>query len=778
MGWTQGELLLLVLRDGTALLYDVAGTIVSTFLLLLPTASMEHIIDICIWGSGIVALTSTMALQACDDITAGAPVVYSMATGLSPTRPATAMVVLQPCFTSSGLVEVIIGTSDNTVLVVDTNGPEDQLLQARIQAPVVSMAVAPNGRFLACFTASGILTVMSTSFTTKVLDFDTSTTSKPIQMQWCGEDSLVLYWKHFLLMVGPYGHWLRFPYGQPLCLVSEADCCRIVTGDHCELLQRVPGPIEFIHHIGSTDPSALLYDAMEAFEDGDAKADENIRSMELAGQLAGAIHANISAAIAEILPSQQKLYLRAAAYGKSFCRRLKFSSDDFVAAARKLRILNQLRRHVPALCLTSAQYDRLAPPVLIERLLARNAHALAMCISKYLGIRRDRVIVHWACANLFSPGACALLDETIIDRLRAPLQLAGCVVSCTHIAATANLVGRHQLARKLLDLDFDAAEQVKLLLTMQEFQIALEKAANSMEADIIYLALLSSYRSHHLASTKNTGTEVKMLPPVPRSNFAYSDANNLLRVYYESSTSQNCRDQLQNLLVSYLAKTGFHEAGILAVGQSYQQSSTAARFAKMREAMALYVQAREQLFQCRACEEQIELLRIQSELEFKFGVTCFFDMSVSETIYNLIALGATQCAHATALLADAGKIQKRFKVPDRRFLHIKVKAFAASGQWHALQLLAEEKKPVIGYAPFVRACVKHGRPGSEIERYVGRIASADERTCLYAELNLWRQAAESAICANEKHRLLEIRRACNDAAIIARIDDFLFAGLQ
>ena len=72
------------------------------------------------------------------------------------------------------------------------------------------MAVAPNGRFLACFTASGILTVMSTSFTTKVLDFDTNTDSRPLSMGWCGEDAVALHWRHLLLIVGPYGHWLRF----------------------------------------------------------------------------------------------------------------------------------------------------------------------------------------------------------------------------------------------------------------------------------------------------------------------------------------------------------------------------------------------------------------------------------------------------------------------------------------------------------------------------------------------------------------------------------------
>ena len=88
------------------------------------------------------------------------------------------------------------------------------------------MAVAPNGRFLACFTASGILTVMSTSFTTKVLDFDTNTDSRPLSMGWCGEDAVALHWRHLLLIVGPYGHWLRFSCEPPIppsrrpCLTS------------------------------------------------------------------------------------------------------------------------------------------------------------------------------------------------------------------------------------------------------------------------------------------------------------------------------------------------------------------------------------------------------------------------------------------------------------------------------------------------------------------------------------------------------------------------------
>lgn len=33
-------------------------------------------------------------------------------------------------------------------------------------------------------------------------------------MEWCGTDSIVLYWEQLklLLMVGPYGDWIKYPY--------------------------------------------------------------------------------------------------------------------------------------------------------------------------------------------------------------------------------------------------------------------------------------------------------------------------------------------------------------------------------------------------------------------------------------------------------------------------------------------------------------------------------------------------------------------------------------
>ena len=486
MGWVEEELLLLCFEDGVVFIYDVLGNFVRSFLLLTSKLPLEEtIIQVYIWGSGLVALTSAMDLQVCDTVHAFSPAVYTMPTGLSEERLAITMVVLQPCFSSSGLVEVFLGTADSSILAVDVNGPHDQLIHGRLPAPVTSMAIAPNGRFLACFTL-GLLTVVSTSFTTKVLEFDTLADSRPLDMQWCGEDSVLLSWEDCLLMVGPYGHWLKFKYRAPLFLIPEIDCCRIITDRSCELLQRVPGPIALIRQLSADNPSAMLYNTLEMCKVVDVKVD-HVRSKDPPGQaclsaeILHAIQANIAAAAVELTTVQQKCYLRAAACGKAFIKVSSAYTENFVAAARKLRVLNHLRRRIPALCLTTTQYDRLATSSLMDRLLARNYHSLALRVSEYLGVQRDRVIIHWACVKLRSSVAHKSLDGQMRPSMNNACLKIPCYISQIPIVTTADVLGCRQFAMALLQSECSMIDQVKLLLAMHEHELALKKAE---EADL------------------------------------------------------------------------------------------------------------------------------------------------------------------------------------------------------------------------------------------------------------------------------------------------------
>ena len=50
--------------------------------------------------------------------------------------------------------------------------------------------------------------------------------------------------------------------------------------------------------------------------------------------------------------------------------------------------------------LTCAQFDRMTPEVVIDRLVNRHQHKMALLLCDYLKIDKDRVLVHWACAKV------------------------------------------------------------------------------------------------------------------------------------------------------------------------------------------------------------------------------------------------------------------------------------------------------------------------------------------------------------------------------------------
>jgi hypothetical protein len=62
--------------------------------------------------------------------------------------------------------------------------------------------------------------VLATDFSKVVSDFDTKSSVPPEQLAWCGADAVVLYWPEILLMVGPFGDWIKYSYGGVRSLFS------------------------------------------------------------------------------------------------------------------------------------------------------------------------------------------------------------------------------------------------------------------------------------------------------------------------------------------------------------------------------------------------------------------------------------------------------------------------------------------------------------------------------------------------------------------------------
>jgi vacuolar protein sorting-associated protein 16 len=539
-----------------------------------------------------------------------------------------------------------------------------------------------------------------------------------MEVTWCGDDAVVLLWKNTgIVMVGPYGDWLNYPYEGSVTVISELDCCRIVTSTSCEILQRVPPSTEAIRRIGSTDPAALLFDAMEGYLEGDPKSDDNIRSIALTNQLQYAVKSCIAAASAEFDIVKQQQLFRAASYGKAFCQ--NFDSNEFVETGQRLRVLNDIRKPEIGLPLTIQEYTRLTPEVLVNRLTIRNHHFLALKICELLKLPNESVLIHWASEKVKKLTETTSTDEEITSLITYKLRPYN-RISYLDIATAAYQMGRRKLATMLLELESNASDQVPLLLSMNEVELALKKAMTSDDNDLIYLTLIHLERSE-----PNSDNFYRLLAQYP-------EALNLLKIYYQHKTNSSSPADGsgstplggQSFLMNfYQSHRNYYEAALLTLTSAYHsspsispaQSASAAdqqKSAKMKEAISIFSQSKDLLIYKTYTEEEIDLIEFQKTLELRLSSSPnhhrydFTNMSISETLENIYIISIENEMDVQRWNQEANKLIKKFKVSEKMVWYLRINCYAKFGQWDYLMKLANEKRSPVGYKPFAIACQK------------------------------------------------------------------------
>lgn len=345
LGWTFAESLIVVLDDGNVISYNLMGD--KTCFQL---KSYGKIINAKIYSTGLVALTDSYDFIAVSDLSEPRPKVLK-ASGLA-CEPES-WIVIPPHLSGSKHVEVLMSSLDSLVLI-DSSFILEQVLflifkfQKIDGHPFKKMALSPNGSLIALFSESGTVYVYTIDFQKCLASIHTNKTLVPLEMKWCGDDSVVLHWDKLLWVVGPAGDWISYPTSGRVHLMSESDGIRIINGSFSEFLQKVPLAVESIFRIGSTTPGAVLYDAMELYENRNPRAEECIRG--LANELENAVDTCIEAAVNEFDHDVQKQLMRAASFGKCFLQ--YYPADKFVDKCRIIRVLNAIRDPMVGLYLT------------------------------------------------------------------------------------------------------------------------------------------------------------------------------------------------------------------------------------------------------------------------------------------------------------------------------------------------------------------------------------------------------------------------------------------
>ncbi|CBQ68702.1 related to vacuolar protein sorting 16 [Sporisorium reilianum SRZ2] len=671
---------------------------------------------------------------------------------------------------------------------------------------------SPNGKLLALMTADLILWVVSSDFSRSLSEFDirasdayqdatyiddpfSSTSQGPAsseamagkggiggsgvrEVQWCGNNTIALAFNDEVVMVGPFGDSIRYPYAGPTHLVGEVDGLRIIASDRHEFLQKVSDVSSRVFRPGSNDPAALLFEAAEQFSAKSSRADEGIRAIR--SSLPDAVDCCLRAAAYEWDLTWQKRLLKAASFGKSFIE--LYDPTAYVDMARTLRVLNAARNYQIGIPISYEQYVAAGPTALLSRLTAQNHHFLSLKIARYLHIRPDPILKHWARAKiartrpaLGGPASAISAAEErlcadIVHKFRIATTLnerigelggsdddhlavgafggatdadagskssssisgdRGASVSFAEVAWTAWKAGRANLATRLLDHEARAIDQVPLLLNMREDKLALVKAIESGDTDLIYHVLLrlknqlsrgDFFRivqapvSDAVVSMQAQSTQ-RSASKLASTRQYLSLASNLLEAYAKEVDRDLLKDfYYQDDRRTDSAILALHEANAI---QNATESELPDKVFKLKTAMKFFSEDKERVLEAKLVDEQIRLLAFQQALEKEDGhCSQFAGLSLNETIRQLLFRNMSK---------KAEKLRSDFKVPDKRYWNIKLDTLVQSKDWDGLWAFANSKRSPIGYTPFIVKLVEHNHV-QESMRFVPKIQDKADRS--------------------------------------------------
>uniref|UniRef100_A0A8C9Y1N0 Vacuolar protein sorting-associated protein 16 homolog n=1 Tax=Sander lucioperca TaxID=283035 RepID=A0A8C9Y1N0_SANLU len=589
LGWTVSDELLCIQEDGSVLIYDLFGSFKRHFSMgqeVMQSQVLEAKVFHSPYGTGVAIVTASSR--------------FTLATNIDDLKLRRLPEVPGNTWSAGEPTCWVVLTQDRQTKVLMSNGPELYILDTTSCTAVVPPGLGPQAgsivhmsvsfsyKYLALFTDTGHMWTGSSH-----LQVNTKKTTPPKQMVWCRrpksqQPSVVLMWDRLLMVAGvTLTPDPRFPLEDPCVLIGELDGVRIISSANQELLQEVPLVCQEIFKIASMAPGALLLEAHREYQKSSQKADEYLREIKEQSMLGEAVRQCVEAAGHEYDSNTQKSLLRAASFGKCFLT--DFSPEAFVSTCRELRVLNAVRERGVGLPLTHTQ------------LVYRQFYPLAIEVCRYLKIPDyqgvSRVLKHWA--------SCKVQQKDLSDEAIAR---AVCVkvgdspgVSYSHIAAKAYECGRPELAIKLLDFEARSGEQVPLLLKMKRSQLALSKAVESGDTDLVYTVVT------YLKSEMNRGDFFMTLRNQPVALSLY-------------------RQRLES------------------------------RLSLLQTAVDEYNKAKNE-FSAKATEEEMRLLRFQRKLDDEKGAG-LLGLSLQATMEALLALGLHK--QAEQLYRDFRVPDKRF----------------------------------------------------------------------------------------------------------------------
>eukprot|EP00835_Amoeboradix_gromovi_P002388 NODE_135_length_18075_cov_0.518413.p1 type:complete len:895 gc:universal NODE_135_length_18075_cov_0.518413:11195-8511(-) len=425
--------------------------------------------------------------------------------------------------------------------------------------------------------------------------------------------------------------------------------------------------------------------------------------------------------------------LRIARFGISF---LKSNTIQTETSCRVLRILNALRDHYDPF-LSYEQYKNNTS--LFSWLLAANEHYLALCIAKYCNSNNkliESILIHYSRAFLVKMKYHPITDEQVAHTI-----LSKCInikSGYTQMAHDAVTYGRPGTALEFLKFELNPNEQIPLLLKLKQDDKALEQAIKFNSIDLIKLVLLNlinrqvPYSVIYSMISNSFGLHVfKQLKPERWIECCFQ--LDLKQLHVHGLLRLQCTPVINTNSSARVVDAD----SILEHKQYLQQAIKLLNDAKMNADVKIV-------------EMELKLLLAQEQLENEVWSSSadnsskFINLSLNSTI--------TRCI-TTGLQIKAIKLKNEFKVPDKRYWWIYIKAASTIRDWSSLEKWSYKKSP-IGYDPFVKVCLDQGAYKESL-KYIPK-CSLEHQIKYYMRIKAYNKASHVAHIQRDGNKLKEI----------------------
>ncbi|EGR34183.1 hypothetical protein IMG5_020980 [Ichthyophthirius multifiliis] len=583
-----------------------------------------------------------------------------------------------------------------------------------------------------------------------------------IQMQWCGEDCLILKIFDFLIMVGPRDtETIKMP--EDFIFFPEIDAIKIITKNELQLLRKVPDSYLNIFKNFSNKPGCQLLENYKKIQQNISYEDQDLRQNKQ--NLQEAIYDCIQASTYVTEFEIQNELLNAASYGRTFLIENEQNSSFFQETCKIIRVLFNFDQKEPRRILTCEQMKFLIQnfsDLLIPKLLKYKLHNLAVQICR--NFNKDEVFL------IYEDWAITIIEKNededkIMEKIISFFQKKQSEISFILIAKKAFQKNLKNLAIQLISFENLIQKRIPFLLWMANeetdelksffyFEKALNDTFQQKDFDLLYEIFF--FLDNTLALSADL--KLKLLQQRPEYVYMYT---NMLKVKTLNQNKQLIEQNKKNLS-TFLEKTRqFGERGAFYLQEQFSYDLNTESLIKilldkydfLKISEESFKQFQEDQFYNNAIceefakisfllqnekpEEKKDLKSIEKEKNDKFQLD---NQSLnSHLIKNILQNGNNN---------DFKQIQKQFSnVGEKRLFLLKLRSLFDNKNTAEIEYYIKEinkKKTVIPYEFVAQELIKINEKGSAI-RIILEMQDLEEQILLLIKIGESKQAIKSAV---------------------------------